>query len=819
MASIDLSASHRAAYASSTNSSVSSSQNPPTTPVPAASVLPAVSAASPSAADASPTTSATIPATTPAPAPSTPKAGVAPRSWASIAAASSVSSAAAAPAAVSSPSAPQSSSVTASRSPSLPLRSSPPVSLPPSSAWSTGRPLVVADEAAATAAEAVLFGGRTAAAAVRAQLAVLRVSRGALMDAAAEPWLPRGLVNVGNACFTNVVLQALMACGPFRIFLRALDAPEVVLPPTTAPLLSRFVRLAAEMNNSGKLKANAFGAPRRGGPSTADFSAAGGVAYRPSGRYLSADDDDEDDEEETQTQTDVSRATEPAAAVRKASNGAAEGPKAGSPTSLSGATNVPTTDRASKTGTEGSDGSVAKARTSTRSPSPASLPPPPSGWASNGGQAGPADGGVALGAPAVKRAKGKSADGGTAAPKGAAAHSTRRVIPCEPLLPDYLYDALPATGSSSGTDSGSVGGARGQLGRRIRNEGAAVRDLMARGSQEDAQEFLTHVLNALHEELVALIAAPRAASDGQAAGNAGGDGLTNVASGTETGGSDVGWSEVGRGGRTAVVVRSAGEFAQSVVTSIFGGTLRSELIRRDGASSVTREPFLCLQLDVDRGGLVRGLRDALRLYFEPEALEGFTSESTRQAVEARKHVTLDRLPQVLILHLKRFAHNAATGALTKIARAIEFPETLYVEPGLLSSISVAPASDHRAYALTGVVTHVGRETAGGHYIVDVRRSAAAEVHAGVVASSPLAPSSAGATVPAVPAAAGPRGAPHDGAAAGNGVLPPRASADAWATCDDNIVTDVQPTAVLRRQAYLLFYTRKSQLLPPPIVGG
>lgn len=685
---------------------------------------------------------------------------------------------------------------------------------------------MVADEAAATAAETVLFGGRTAAAAVRAQLAALRVSRGALMAAAAEPWLPRGLVNVGNACFTNVVLQALMACGPFRIFLRALDAPEVVLPPTTAPLLSRFVRLAAEMNNAGKLKANAFGAPRRGGPSTADASAAGGVAYRPSGRYLSADDDDDDDEEETETQADASAPAEPMAAARKLPNEVATGSKAGSPasvsgntTSVSGTTSVSSADPVTKNSAEGSESSVAKARASTRSPSPASLPPPPSGWASNGSQGGPADGGVALGTPAVKRAKGKLAEAGAAAPKGAVANSTRRVIPCEPLLPDYLYDALPAAGPSSGTDGGGVSGARGQLGRRIRDEGAAVRDLMARGSQEDAQEFLTHVLNALHEELVALIAAPRVVSDGEAAGSAGEDALTKAASGTETSGSDVGWSEVGRGGRTAVVVRSAGEFAQSVVTSIFGGTLRSELIRRDGASSVTREPFLCLQLDVDRGGLVRGLRDALRLYFEPEALEGFTSESTRQAVEARKHVTLDRLPQVLILHLKRFAHNAATGALTKIGRAIDFTETLYVEPGLLSSISVAPATDHRAYALTGVVTHVGRETAGGHYIVDVRRSHAAEVHAGVVASSPLGPP-AGAAAAAVPStAAASRGAPHGGTAAGDGAQPPRPAADAWATCDDNIVTDVQPAAVLRRQAYLLFYTRKSQLLPPPIVGG
>eukprot|EP00168_Porphyra_purpurea_P009256 TRINITY_DN2238_c0_g1_i6.p1 TRINITY_DN2238_c0_g1~~TRINITY_DN2238_c0_g1_i6.p1 ORF type:complete len:546 (+),score=115.46 TRINITY_DN2238_c0_g1_i6:1351-2988(+) len=522
-----------------------------------------------------------------------------------------------------------------------------------------------------------------------------------------------------------------MACAPFRIFLRALDAPEVVLQPTTAPLLSRFVRLAAEMNNAGKLKAHTFGAPRRGGPSSMDSASSGGVAYRPSGRYLSADDDDDgEDEEEMVKGTDPSSSAELSSSARKTPNGPLAGaPKAGSPTSVA---------NAGQGGEDGGDSGSGKSRTSTRSPSPASLPPPPSGWASSGGQGGPADGALMTTAPPptspIKRSKGKLATSATApAAKPSASHSQRRVIPCEPLLPDYLYDALPATGPSSSVDGGGVGGSQGRLASRIRNEGAAVRDLMARGSQEDAQEFLTHVLNALHEELVALIATPRAPDGNTTATKA----FTKLGSGSDAGGSDVGWSEVGRGGRTAVVVRSAGEFAQSVVTSIFGGTLRSELCRRDGASSVTREPFLCLQLDVDGGGLVRGLRDALRLYFEPEALEGFTSESTRQAVEARKHVTLDRLPQVLILHLKRFAHNAATGALTKISRSVEYPETLYVEPGLLSSLSVAPATDHRSYALTGVVTHVGRETAGGHYIVDVRRSSAAEVHAGVVASSPL----------------------------------------------------------------------------------
>lgn len=190
---------------------------------------------------------------------------------------------------------------------------------------------------------------------------ILRVFPGVLLAAAAEPWLPRGLVNMGNACFANVVLQLLMACGPFRIFLRALDPLEVVLPPMTAPLLSQCVQLAAEASTAGKLKTNAVGAPRKSRPSTADSSTAGGVACHLSGCYVSVDADNDDDEEEMRTQADASKATEPTAATRKASNGAADGSKACSPASASGTTDVSTDDRAAKTDTEDSRGNVAKA--------------------------------------------------------------------------------------------------------------------------------------------------------------------------------------------------------------------------------------------------------------------------------------------------------------------------------------------------------------------------------------------------------------------------------------------------------------------------
>ncbi|KAA8494033.1 Ubiquitin carboxyl-terminal hydrolase 10 [Porphyridium purpureum] len=300
----------------------------------------------------------------------------------------------------------------------------------------------------------------------------------------------------------------------------------------------------------------------------------------------------------------------------------------------------------------------------------------------------------------------------------------------ESLRPDYLYEAV---------------------------EHSVVAEMMNRGSQEDAQEFLTHVLNALHEEFIKLgkvVMADATLANGgdnqewEETGTSGGHGRADAA--------DVeGWEEVGRKGRGAVHIRSTAVLQQSAVTEIFGGVMRSELRWPNSKPSVTREPFMCLQLEIgDRK--IRSLEDALQLYFEPETVEGYRSELTREAVEARKHFMIESSPHVLIVHLKRFSYNPETLQPAKVSKRISYPERLTLSPTLFSTVRTsAQHGQNRSYRLFAVVIHHGVEVAGGHYTCDVFQGTE------------------------------------------------------WVACDDSRLSRASSDAVLKRQPYLLFYQQVS----------
>ncbi len=80
--------------------------------------------------------------------------------------------------------------------------------------------------------------------------------------------------------------------------------------------------------------------------------------------------------------------------------------------------------------------------------------------------------------------------------------------------------------------------------------------------------------------------------------------------------------------------------------------------------------------------------------------------------QAKKQMQLAKLPQVLVLHLVRFAYGA--GSSGKVNKAVSFGSTLKLKPSMLSDdCPDRKGSGNAEYALVATVSHHGRTLSGG----------------------------------------------------------------------------------------------------------
>ncbi|CAI4215265.1 unnamed protein product [Parascedosporium putredinis] len=198
----------------------------------------------------------------------------------------------------------------------------------------------------------------------------------------------------------------------------------------------------------------------------------------------------------------------------------------------------------------------------------------------------------------------------------------------DPLTPNFLYDEMK------------------------RSKWFAT---LEQGHQQDAEEFLGWLLQALDDECSKVMGVGTPAKAPSTSGD----------SATEQ--DDAVWLEVGPRQRS-VITRSSGSASSSPISKIFGGLLRSELRVPGLKPSITTEPYQPLQLDIGSPH-VHTITDALKGLTSQEKLQGDFNSLRGKNVEAYKQVLIDELPPVLILHLKRFQFDAAGGTL-KIAKSV-----------------------------------------------------------------------------------------------------------------------------------------------------
>lgn len=247
-------------------------------------------------------------------------------------------------------------------------------------------------------------------------------------------------------------------------------------------------------------------------------------------------------------------------------------------------------------------------------------------------------------------------------------------------------------------------------------------DLHQRGHQQDAEEFLGFLLEEMHDECSRAMRSSNAKSSSGASTPTNGVTSPTSESTDPHAVDDGGWLEVGPKQRAAIT-RSSGAIAtESPVTKIFGGKLRSELRVPGMKNSVTLEPYQPLQLDIGAPH-VSNIMDALKGLTKPETLHGAFNSPRGPGSTATKQVTIETLPQVLILHLKRFQYDSS-GGTQKIWKKVGYPLDLEIPKEVFPQHKRGALIAHGGlpkYRLIGVVYHHGKNASGGHYTVDVRR--------------------------------------------------------------------------------------------------
>ncbi|KAI4220786.1 MAG: hypothetical protein L6R36_007371 [Xanthoria steineri] len=239
---------------------------------------------------------------------------------------------------------------------------------------------------------------------------------------------------------------------------------------------------------------------------------------------------------------------------------------------------------------------------------------------------------------------------------------------------------------------------------------------MRRGHQQDAEEFLGFLLEEMHDECSRVMRSTLHSPMSE----------DTRSPSTESNGPesavDNGWLEVGPKQKAAITRSSGTILTESPITKIFGGKLRSELRVPGMKNSVTLEPYQPLQLDIGAPH-VHNIVDALKGLTHSETLHGDFNSPRGPGITATKQVTIETLPQVLILHLKRFQYDNA-GGTQKIWKKIGYPLDLEIPKEVFPQHKRGGIVAHGGlpkYRLIGVVYHHGKNASGGHYTVDVRR--------------------------------------------------------------------------------------------------
>lgn len=231
--------------------------------------------------------------------------------------------------------------------------------------------------------------------------------------------------------------------------------------------------------------------------------------------------------------------------------------------------------------------------------------------------------------------------------------------------------------------------------------------------QQDSQEFLAFLLDGLHEDLNLVKERPPPDDDDA-------DLLEKL---SEQEASDFAWEQH--------LHRN-----NSIIVSLFQGQLKSRLQCGTCSNvSVTFNAFMYLSLPIPTKAGPIHLLDCLELFTQEETLEGENAwfcPRCRSARPSTKRLTISRLPDVLLVHLKRFSYdgpfrNKLDTNITIPARGLNLEGYVPKTAPKSSILSPKGTPIGNSYDLYAVSNHFGSLN-GGHYTASVRNGFGGKWH-------------------------------------------------------------------------------------------
>ena len=151
--------------------------------------------------------------------------------------------------------------------------------------------------------------------------------------------------------------------------------------------------------------------------------------------------------------------------------------------------------------------------------------------------------------------------------------------------------------------------------------------------------------------------------------------------------------------------------------NIFGGTTLQQVrcTNQDcGNISERKENINYLSLDIKN---CDNIQKCLDKFIAEEKIEDYHCEKCDKKITNIKNVLIDKIPNILIIHLQRIAFSYETFNMEKINDYIYFEKTLNIKNYTLNKNKDDMPSDYFEYELQGVLIHSGTAQFGHYYSI------------------------------------------------------------------------------------------------------